>query len=603
MAESKLNAPDVSDAKYAPVADNATKLADNTCGLGYDDAGFKKPNGAPAKLLPKNTKRSLFNGFNVIALTGGNYPVTDGADVEPAWLKESKIATAIDLISKPRGACIYTPADFLLCARYGLPINRMITLRRFPTPVDDNICMVLTDDGQQDDPVRGTYNPDIGRLVTYMDQNTNKLSDILGMSWGLNWEQRKAEVETIQSPYEPGSGGFSTGWMSKLNKWLDSGSANEMVQGSNRLNYNPVADSNKIHGPVDSIAETYMRGIGLKHEMSFEITFDYEMRSFNGINQKTMFMDALANVLAVTMNNGRFWGGARVWVGAKPSNLARKLQFLNPKTAEEFLANGKIAVTNFMKEMAPKTGSGKEAAVNVLKTILKNGMNLALGKFLDMVGRPAMPQMNSLLRGDPVGDWHLTIGNPLNPIMSVGNLILEDTKIEFGESLGYDDFPTSFKVTCTLKGGQPRDRAGIESMFNNGYGRLYMPASKVLRRKKSGNSTSMGQGNDKEGVGGNETDFPDDAYKKAADAYSEFLRDVETGNDVADVDFETDVSQLNVITEEAKAKAETTLQQKTHNTSYLSNPLENDDGFGNNTNNSFLMNNDINGFGSTPSFL
>lgn len=530
---SNTSAPDTSSIKYKGSPDYATRLADASGGLEYQAASAKKPKGVDEDLMSKKMYASIMNAYHVISISGGNYPVTDDAKDKLQGVADvARRATAIDLINNPVGARIYAPEDFLLCARYGLPINRMITLRRFSTPVSDNITTVLTGEGDDAKPGRGTYEPDIGRMVTYMDQNINKLSDILSMTWGLNWEERTATTETVQGNSEPGNGGWSGGWMGTLNKWLDSGSSNEVVQGSQRLNYDPTADSNKVHGPVDSIAQTYMRGVGLKHEWSVDIVFDYELRSFNGINQKAMFMDALANVLAVTMNNGRFWGGARIWTGSRPSALARKLSFMNPRNAEEFLSNAKVAVTDFMQQFNPKKG-GKEAAVAVLKQIVANGMNLALGKFLDMVGRPAIYQMNSLLRNEPVGDWHLTIGNPLNPIVSVGNLILDNTKIEFGDTLGYDDFPTSFKVTCTLKGGMPRDRAGIESMFNNGFGRIYWPASSIVRRthKVDQSGTEVGAGKDKNGTGETEaTTFGDDAILKAAEGYSEFLRE-DAGSD------------------------------------------------------------------------
>lgn len=524
---SNTSAPDTSSIKYKGTPDYATRLVDASGALAYDKASPKTPIGADADLMNPDMYAAIMNAYHVISISGGNYPITDNQkDNRQGIADAARRATAIDLINNPVGARIYAPSDFLLCARYGLPINRMITLRRFSTPIGDNITDILTGGANPDKPGRGTYEPDIGRLVTYMDQNTNKLSDILSMTWGLNWKELTAGIEKLSGNSEPGNGGWAKGWMGSLNKWLDSGSSNEVVQGEQRLNYDPTADANKTHGPVDSIAQTYIRDVGLKHDWQVDIVFDYELRSFNGLNQKAMFLDALANVLAVTMNNGRFWGGARIWTGSRPSALARKLSMMNPRNAEEFLANAKIGVTNFMQQFNPKKG-GKEAAVAVLKQIVANGMNLALGKFLDMVGRPAIYQMNSLLRNEPVGEWHLTIGNPLNPIVSVGNLILDNTKIEFGDQLGYDDFPTSFKVTCTLKGGMPRDRAGIEAMFNNGYGRLYWPASSIVRRthKADQSGTETGAGKDINGTGAKSAStFGDDAILKAAEGYSEFQR-------------------------------------------------------------------------------
>ena len=79
-----------------------------------------------------------------------------------------------------------------------------------------------------------------------------------------------------------------------------------------------------------------------------------------------------------------------------------------------------------------------------------------------------------MLSGYPTGDWHMVVGNPLNPIAMVGNLVCTNVKITFGDDLGPDDFPTEMKATYTLQPGRQRHRGDFESMFNRGSGRLYL---------------------------------------------------------------------------------------------------------------------------------
>lgn len=91
---------------------------------------------------------------------------------------------------------------------------------------------------------------------------------------------------------------------------------------------------------------------------------------------------------------------------------------------------------------------------------------------------PYLENNRALLTGDVVGDWHLTIGNPFNPIAMIGNLICTDCNIKFSDELGPDDFPIGFTATITLNHGLGRDREAIESMFNRGRGRIYtLPSS------------------------------------------------------------------------------------------------------------------------------
>jgi hypothetical protein len=76
-------------------------------------------------------------------------------------------------------------------------------------------------------------------------------------------------------------------------------------------------------------------------------------------------------------------------------------------------------------------------------------------------------------------------------MMMIGNLICTGIKIEFNEELGPDDFPTELKATITLEHGMPRDRAGIESMFNKGRGRLYSLPKGYEDGFSSHNTTSV----------------------------------------------------------------------------------------------------------------
>jgi len=85
-----------------------------------------------------------------------------------------------------------------------------------------------------------------------------------------------------------------------------------------------------------------------------------------------------------------------------------------------------------------------------------------------------------------IGLWHVTVGHPMNPIMTMGNLICTGVDVTFPEdTLSYGDFPTAIKAVVKLKPAMPRDRAGIEMMFNHGRKRIYMPAVvKVVKDQK-----------------------------------------------------------------------------------------------------------------------
>ena len=79
-----------------------------------------------------------------------------------------------------------------------------------------------------------------------------------------------------------------------------------------------------------------------------------------------------------------------------------------------------------------------------------------------------------MLSGYPTGEWHVVVGNPLNPIAMIGNLICSNVKIKLNNVLGPDDFPTELTATFSMKAARQKHRGDFESMFNRGNGRLYL---------------------------------------------------------------------------------------------------------------------------------
>lgn len=430
--------------------------------------------GDPAKLNSNDsgaTYGSLVNKLHLIKV------LNIDPDESKAYINDNKHLfapkTFSDLCKMEQGAVQYDPEDFLYCKNMGFPINRMITLRRFPYPCTDNIYDLNVQP-----------EPDIARMVTYYDQNINKLEDILGFSYRMKWKELTSEME--QANMQGDQSGFS-GMMGKMGKLFDGNLSGNAMAGENANNYDPKNDQNKVYGPVDSIISTHIRDVGLEFEKEFEITFQYELRSISGRTPEYAMKDIISNVLACTYNNGKFWGGSRFWIGERPSKFFKKFAFMNSRDADTFLTG---AFSELKSSLSAFNGDKKGKAVDALKSAMTNGFQLALGKLLDKVGRPSLVLMNSLLNNEPTGYWHLTIGNPDNPIMCVGNLIITDTDVSFPtDSLSYGDFPIKVEFRVKMKPAMPKDRAGIEMMFNMGKQRLYY-APKTIEVSKNKNQLS-----------------------------------------------------------------------------------------------------------------
>ena len=438
---------------------------------------------------------SAINKIHVIKLNG--IPSSEDNIKNSNFIDNYLPKTAVDLCQTAKGMVVYDIEDFLYCKWLGVPINRLITLRRFPRPCIDNIFTLnrtakwKDKDGKMQTDVEKTNDTgDIARMVTYMTAETNKVEDILSISYALKWKQLTADYEQA-SMFGEQSG--VSGWIKSVAAIFDSTTNSNYLSGRSTggpmASYDPKFDQNRVYGPVDSINETNIRDVGLEFSKEFEITFDYELRSINGRTPEYAMKDILANVLACTFNNGKFWPGARYWVGERPSPWAKKLQWMNADNIDTVF---KGMVNMVMSGITQFFGNPKESSLAILKKAVKGSLGVVMGKLLDGLGRPGIPAMNSLLSSEPTGEWHLMVGNPHNPILSIGNLICTGTDIKFPtDAFSYGDFPTKMQVIVKLKPGMPKDRAQIETMFNHGMNKMYWQPTKQEIVKRNDNTLPL----------------------------------------------------------------------------------------------------------------
>lgn len=370
----------------------------------------------------------------------------------------------------------YSLTDFIQCEHYGAISNEyLITLRRFPYPVQDDIMspQIFGADGK---PVKADQ-PDMARALTYLSPSLgNDLKEILKFKVGFNWKDVESKIQEItQSKGNRGAIGAAIDG-SPLLSALESAAVGRSAAQSAMIKdkgsgWDPTSETypNKVFGPYNVIDKILTRDRGMVFEKDFTLTFYYDIRGYGNTSPKAAFMDTMSNLLALTYNNAPFWGGATRYLGSgsvgKPFGDFKKLAGGDYKGYFEGLGDQLMSGFSNLKEgfKGFLGGDGK-----VFDNIVGGGLMKLLN------GPQGATVVNSFISGDPTGNWHLTIGNPMNPMMVVGNLALQDAEFEFEGPLGYEGFPSKLKVTITLKPGRARDKGEIESMFNAGRGRMYL---------------------------------------------------------------------------------------------------------------------------------
>jgi hypothetical protein len=370
----------------------------------------------------------------------------------------------------------YRFQDFAYCKYWQkIPNNYLITLRRFPYPTTDSLA-----------PPKEVKNPEslrpVSTAVTWLGESTgNKISSILGpIESGLNWKDLKAEVNEVT----PGtSGDAGDGPFPGIAKFLglvtgEKDRTNAGPSGAPPDPYNDGPWNNKIIGNVNVINSVKARERGLKFEHKISLVFEYSARSIGGVNTKAAMLDIMSNLLLLTSASAPFWGGMNRYM---PSSEGQRQAFFGGEAGRAAWLSGNPsafleAVTNQFAKAADAISDflfqAVQDPIEALKSLASGGAKVFMKNSVSSRGSFATG-IRAILTGEPVGEWHVVVGNPFNPMMMIGNLICTGIKIEFNEELGPDDFPTEIKATIDLEHGMPRDRDGIESMFNAGGGRLY----------------------------------------------------------------------------------------------------------------------------------
>lgn len=470
--------------------------------------------------------RTIYNGYPMFS---NNTSFTEYSDYErcimrdkylASFLRDKKNPTYKNIITyyasedfDPFGLARYKMQDFIYLKYYNqIPNNYMITLRRYTRPCEDH--MFGLDMPAIDVNRMNGYFDDyfaLATAVTYMGEQTgNKLSDILKFDYGANWEDREGKAESIQNP----DGGLAAQMKNRA------GISDEMLRGEARIGgSNSVTAQAKslwmlsamaqgkgvgvddvfaqqhryegntfnarygeqLYGDVNVVNKVKIRSRGLTFSNNFTLTFEYSLKSLKCVNPRIAMMDILSNFLILTGNYGTFWGGETIFYGNR--NIAP--QYGDPK----LLRDGKFGAylsslagdvkEGFKKITQMDSINGPEDFFKGLWTGIKNvGSGFLQGLVGNLLGGNigiagegvAVP---ALLSGKPSGFWHVTVGNPLDPIAMMGNMAVTGTTVQFGDTLGYDDFPTEIKFTVNLEHCMPRENSMIENMFNGAKGRFY----------------------------------------------------------------------------------------------------------------------------------
>jgi hypothetical protein len=418
----------------------------------------------------------------------------------------------------------------------------MITLRRFPSPMRDNLSVPEKIKNTDSFKVKGAGRP-VAQAVTWWGGNTgNTLDGIIGFSTGMEWTAFTQDSLKSQEGFNKGlfknqlgdvinslfglGGNAGEGGFDAIQKAVDlaASASDSGFQESVAARRNTALRDKAVEagGPlsdfiwvsVDTVDKALLRGKGLNGMYKeFSVIFHYELTSVGEVNTKAAMVDILGNLLALCTNYGnfltpeirynngfpavnfpggdeglaRFYADPVEWVKTLIKYAVDPNQSTNGDPTAEAIVGTLNSVTRARDFLAQTANQLNDKTLKDLASDLGNSSqvnNILLYSLTETFIKDLVLPM-SVLTGAPTGEWHLVVGNPCNPIAMMGNLVCKDLSISFGDTLGPDDFPTEITATITLQQARERERGEIESMFNRGEGRLYQSVAPVYSNSQS----------------------------------------------------------------------------------------------------------------------
>lgn len=395
---------------------------------------------------------------------------------------------------------------FAYCSRLGFyPNNRLVTLRRFRGAVGDDIYQNPSNyDGAIGADLKSIALRPISTMVTWLKDDESLFGGTDGFSFGIVFsDYTDGFITTLKksfTEYTSGTGGGDSttapGWKDSLTNFaITSFVTGEDAKGINGNNQEKSTLS-KVDGTElgrSAANNPNMIGQGkrmdsLKTDIKFSLTFEYQMRYISNIDPTIAMLDLLSTAMHMGGNESEFRYNIEKFVGKdeiaqnfyklKYNNTAAVAQSIM-KTQLTTIINGVVdTAKNIFDGIATAAGQFIEELTDTVtgKPTKKKTTNLTdeIAKNIFDRYRESLKAAISVDTGLPSGGWHVMIGDPQNPFISCGDLVIgPDCAVKFGKELGPGGFPTSFSVTYNLVQARSRGRQEIMKMFNGGRGRVY----------------------------------------------------------------------------------------------------------------------------------
>lgn len=376
-------------------------------------------------------------------------------------------------------------SDFVYTQDYGVyPNNRLIVCRRFPSPVKDDLTSV-------------TIEPSV-TLLSWFGEDQSPIEFDFGEKWKPTNETLKEVLNDfgrdigIKAVESAGLGGR----LLRLGDAVPLPGITEVLQREvlKKLGIIGPGGSNLPSGDPNLIMESSRRetvsvenpGSGLTGKIRVKVTCKWEQKFISGVDPTFIYYDILRTILSFGGSNATFYlGASKVASGVGEfldrlsvdpfglindfiSNISDALKKLI-ENVKKFLTDGKgIDDNSNLGDVSEFMSFNTESIEKVTRSITS---------FVAYKYKIRIMGIMNYLTGSPSGPWHVTIGNPMRPILSSGDMITQNVTVKLGPTLSFNDLPSTIECNFELESGR---NLGIGEIF----GKLSCGQVRVTRPNK-----------------------------------------------------------------------------------------------------------------------
>lgn len=395
------------------------------------------------------------------------------------------------------------PSHFVYLNDFNVyPNNRLMILRRFNVPADNNLFKMniiptntlVTYYSLEEPPINISFKE---KWTTFDGDFMDVLENVIGIKF-----------DTI-----PGLGTV-----------IDASSSSNIGQSifnaiATKLGF--VTPGGMPYGDPDIIKEAIIRDVtgekvtsGLESNIEIDFESKYVFREINGYSAKFAMLDIISNIIHMGTSTERFYlrGKANKFFNGLLNEMSKANVegfFTTILTELKSIVSGLIEkLTTFGQDLAALAKEGGAGAVldSLLQTVVDLGGSIIKERYERYKWN--LKGAISAMTGAPSAPWHISIGNPKAPWFTCGNLYIDNVELIPGGELSYDDMFSELTVKIKLKSGRSMGTIGLTNLFNNAKGRIYDTPSKIQKLKVIDGAQTAVAGNPNSVDGKNVSETP-----------------------------------------------------------------------------------------------